>query len=366
MKKLLLPALLLFFSTSYAQVDSVPKVPFMEVFTSSTCGPCRPGNIKIKELFIDDIDYYGKWVMIKYQMSWPGSGDPYYTDEAGWRRSFYGVNSVPAIFINGSGLGNPSQMNTDFYDDEVEKYSYLQITPKVTFSGNTVNYDVDFKALQYIEGPAFRIYMAVIEKHTEQNIKSNGEHEFEYVFKKMLPEAGEFVVADLPKDSTFNRTGSYTFQGNFRLPNNSNDQIDHSIEHSVEDFDNLDFLVWVQHIDRSILNAAWGYDENDPTHPHHPDNPQNPLSENYNPGTGGGASLEDLNVQSVRIQPNPASTEVLVRGLEQVELKLINVLGQEVKSSKNRMDIRDVENGVYLIHWNAGEQSGSERLIIRH
>ncbi len=45
-------------------------------------------------------DNPGEYSLIKYQMNWPGNGDPYYTEEGGVRRDYYGVSSVPDLYIN--------------------------------------------------------------------------------------------------------------------------------------------------------------------------------------------------------------------------------------------------------------------------
>ena len=57
-----------------------------EVFTSSTCGPCVQGNINLGNVLSN---YSEQYSLLKYQMSWPGNGDPYFTDEGYDRRVFY-------------------------------------------------------------------------------------------------------------------------------------------------------------------------------------------------------------------------------------------------------------------------------------
>src|SRR5690606_24089689 len=80
--------------------------PFFEEFTSSTCGPCASFNNSFFNGFIaaneDDI------TLVKYQMNWPGSGDPYYTAEGGVRRTYYGVNAVPELYVDGKKTGTSS------------------------------------------------------------------------------------------------------------------------------------------------------------------------------------------------------------------------------------------------------------------
>ena len=72
-----------------------PKIPVYEVFSSSTCPPCRPANEHLSPIFEQ---YQGQIAVVKYQMSWPGTGDPYYTSEGNSRRNYYGVTGVPAFF----------------------------------------------------------------------------------------------------------------------------------------------------------------------------------------------------------------------------------------------------------------------------
>ena len=68
---------------------AVARTPVLEAFTSSTCGPCTPGNINVGNVLSAFPDEYSK---VNYQMSWPGSGDPYFTNEGGDRRTYYDVN----------------------------------------------------------------------------------------------------------------------------------------------------------------------------------------------------------------------------------------------------------------------------------
>jgi len=80
----------------------------IEHFTSSTCGPCVSPNAQMKTLLANNP---GKFGITKYQMNWPGSGDPYYTAEGGVRRTYYAVNAVPTIFFNGKTIGGVNQSN---------------------------------------------------------------------------------------------------------------------------------------------------------------------------------------------------------------------------------------------------------------
>jgi hypothetical protein len=79
----------------------VPSKPLFEEFTSSTCSPCasfNSGFVPWCGTNADDI------TLIKYQMNWPSPGDPYYTEEGGVRRDFYGVGAVPDLYCNGGNV----------------------------------------------------------------------------------------------------------------------------------------------------------------------------------------------------------------------------------------------------------------------
>ena len=77
---------------------AVAKKPLFEVFTSSTCSPCAQANPIIDAIFAANPDEFS---LIKYQMDWPGSGDPYYTEQCGVRGNYYGVSFVPDFYGNG-------------------------------------------------------------------------------------------------------------------------------------------------------------------------------------------------------------------------------------------------------------------------
>lgn len=81
---------------------SAQNIPMIEHFSSSTCGPCVAVNTAMLTLTNNNPGHY---TYTKYPMSWPGTGDPYYTSEGGIRRSYYGVSAVPQTFLGGQDQG---------------------------------------------------------------------------------------------------------------------------------------------------------------------------------------------------------------------------------------------------------------------
>jgi hypothetical protein len=159
--------------------------PFFEEFTSSTCGPCASFNSSVLNPFVaqheDDI------TLIKYQMNWPGSGDPYYTQEGGVRRTYYGVNAVPDLYIDGKKVATSSAGVNGGFNATYGTMTYVEIASTHEIQGNNVI--IDANIVPYANYPDVKVHMAIIEKVTTQNVATNGETEFHHVMMKMVPDA---------------------------------------------------------------------------------------------------------------------------------------------------------------------------------
>ena len=337
-------------STGYDPSSAVQRMPLYETFTSSTCGPCVAGNTNMESLFAANPN---KWVCVKYQMSWPGSGDPYYTAEGGVRRQFYGVNSVPRQEIDGGYDGNSSSVTQADFDAAYAVPAFMQISADLTRGGNIIT--VDYTITPKIDFPAnAKLYIAIVEKKTFNNVGSNGETEFHWVMKKMLPNGSGTTIGPLTAGTPVTNTVVYTFKGNYRLPNNANDPINHSIENSVENFNNLLAVVWVQNpatmeIYQSALSTfAIGMDK---------------------------AERDNL-IKSV--YPNPAQNQVNIdlnmEQNENVEVSIINTVGQVVinKQFGNMngantlsIDLENMSQGIYFVKIQVGNKIYTKPLTVK-
>ena len=75
----------------------------MELFTSTTCGPCLPQNTKLNEYLDPTSSVYAEdladdWIILRYHVWWPASGDPYYDFNPSPvinREDYYDVGYVP-------------------------------------------------------------------------------------------------------------------------------------------------------------------------------------------------------------------------------------------------------------------------------
>lgn len=241
----------------YSASDVVQRMPLHEAFTSSTCGPCVAGNANLSTVFNANPN---KWVCIKYQMSWPGSGDPYYTDEGGDRRTYYGVTSVPNLKVDGGHEfdGNSSNYSVSDLNNAYNEPAFVNITATLNVIPMKKAVEVDFQIENNIPlSPTARVYVAILEKKTTQNVGSNGETEFDWVMKKMLPNGG-VPIGPKPAGDVMSDTYIYLFNGNYRLPSSANNPINHDVEHSVEEFSDLIAVVWVQDYETAeVYQAAY-------------------------------------------------------------------------------------------------------------
>lgn len=239
------------FDVNVANIQ-LPRKPLYEVFTSSTCPPCTPGNANFHGIVAN---YPGDFVAVKYQQNFPGTGDPYATQEAIDRREdYYGVNSIPRMEIDGGWDGNANAFTAAIHEAAAEVPSFVDVdvTYSVDVANQTVEYCVIYNPL--IDLGQAKLQIAILESITYDNVKTNGETEFENVMKKMIPnDNGESI--ELVAGSPVVVCDSYEFQGNYRLPINGQtpNLIDHSTEHSVEDFSNLYVIAWVE--DANDLNV---------------------------------------------------------------------------------------------------------------
>jgi hypothetical protein len=184
----------------------------------------------MKTLLQNNPDKFG---ISKYQMNWPGNGDPYYTAEGGTRRTYYGVNAVPMIFFNGKNINSVNQAT---FNTALNEPAFMDIVGTYSVSGTTVTANVDISS--YMETGNVRVYAIVNEKTTTGNTGPNGEQSFIHVMMKMMPNAeGTTTSFDAGE------TKSFAFTQNMAGTH-------------VEEYDDLEVHVFVQnHSSKYIYNS---------------------------------------------------------------------------------------------------------------
>lgn len=225
-------------------LNAVQKVPMIEHFSSSTCGPCVQPNV-IMHNFCNNNP--GRFTYTKYQMNWPGNGDPYYTAEGGVRRGFYGVNAVPMAFMDAEELSFSAGPVQNMLDQHAGWDAFMDVRGSFTVSGNTISVKAD--VMPYVTTEA-RIYVSVNEKETHNNVGTNGETSFHHIMMKMLPGAYgtdiNFVTSEL-QHLEFTQDMSSTH---------------------VEEMSDLEVSIWVQNSDtKEIYNSHFAFEYTD-EHPY--------------------------------------------------------------------------------------------------
>ena len=222
---------------------TVERIPMIEHFSSSTCGPCVNVNTQMLNFCNNNP---GRFTYTKYQMNWPGSGDPYYTEEGGVRRSYYGVSAVPQCILDGEDQGNAAVQQAVF-NQHAERAAFMDIRGSFSVDGDDINVIVD--VMPYINANA-RLFVSVNEKVTHNNVGSNGETSFHHVFMKMLPNAQGTTI-----DFVANELQHLEFSHNM------------SATH-VEEMSDLEVSIWVQeYVTHEIFNSRFAYEYTD-VHPY--------------------------------------------------------------------------------------------------
>jgi hypothetical protein len=367
------------------------RVAFEE-FTSSTCGPCATFNSS----FVPWCNSHPDITLVKYQMNWPGSGDPYYTAEGGQRRTYYGLNAVPYLYCNGANINTNISAVQTAYDQAKNLTSYIDIASEFSICGTTI--DITTNILPWENVGTVRVHNIVIEKVTTGNVATNGETEFHHVMMDMIPDA----------------TGA-NVNLQYGVPVSLHYTVNLSGTH-VEEYDDLLVAVLVQNqTTKEIVQSAYGeedmnyspearldmiYLDGEPLEGFDPDVYDYeivlPLGTQFEPYLSvetmddgamaivtpafqlpGTASVDiyaenlyntkrytvsftvftgigDKTVPSIQVYPNPVADLLYVNGLKNVQLNIFSVDGKQVMSlndfSGNRIDVSELNGGIYVLH----------------
>lgn len=332
--------------------STVKRKSLYEVFTSSTCPPCRPGNEVLQDVFKERM---GGYTVIKYQYNFPGAGDPYYTNEGASRGTYYGgIGGVPNTFIDGGWDGNPNGMSTAIFDEFYNRPTIATIAGSQSRNGNTFTMTAKVKPTDVIPGN-YKIHFAILERITIRNIKTNGEQEFYWVMKKMVPNANGSAIS-FASDAEQTITQSFTFPGNYRLPNDAQPAniINLSTEHSVENFNELLGVVFIQNeTTKEVVQSEWTVN--------------NPW-DYY-------ASVNEQKIEALNITmyPNPAANMVTIN-TEKISanttIKVIDLAGKTAIETKvepgieTAIDCSTLSNGIYMVQFETNGMVATQKLVI--
>lgn len=207
------------------------RILLLESFTNTSCGYCGMYNPAMDALIASNSD---KIAAIKYHVSWPSSQDPMYlhnTSENNSRTSYYGVDGVPFVVIDGTHFsGSPNQVTQSVINQlsALESPMELRLAYEVNEAQNTITVYVMGHVSTDLTG-SLKLYVGIIEKeiHFTSPPGNNGERDFYSVMKKMLPNSTGTVLDEMTAGDYF--TYSFTWE----MAN-------------VYNMDQLDAIAWVQ------------------------------------------------------------------------------------------------------------------------
>ena len=212
--------------------NKAQRIPMIEHFSSSTCGPCVAVNQQMHTLTQNN---EGKFTYTKF----PTSGDPYNNFEASYKVQEYGVTGVPNIFLDGRSNGS-NYLTQEQLDERRAVPAYANIRGAFLIEDDNIYIIADFMSYITLENAV--AFITVNEKTTTKNTGSNGETEFHHIMMKMLKSKSGNPVSI--------NAGEYQrleFTHNMSLTN-------------VEDLNDLEVALWIQNPEtKEIYNSSFAY-----------------------------------------------------------------------------------------------------------
>jgi len=311
----------------------------LEVFTSSTCGPCAPGNAQMDNNVVPTISNY---TIVKYQQNFPGSGDPYQTTESVNRRGYYAINSIPRMEIDGQWDGNANSFTKPIFQSYQQLPSFMTIDiTSATYTGTTATINATITPhITYAAG-TYKYHVVINEKKTTGNVASNGETEFHHVMMDMIPNENGNAISSLTKGVAIPVTKTQNLSSS-----------------NVEQMSDLEVVVFVQdNGDKKILQSAW--------------------KDISAAGSTGINDIDENNEGIASLYPNPTNNNATVRyqinGAKNVSVIVRDMMGKEVISenigSVNGVNYyiintSELPNGIYMVNLIAGDKSFSNKLMV--
>ena len=394
--------------TVSVNISLTERIPMIEHFSASTCGPC----VNVNNLMLQFTQNNpGKFTYTKYPENFPGNGDPYYYPEVGVRDNYYNVPWVPYVLLDG--VPQDGALTQEAFDAELEKQALAEIRGAFDVEGNHIIVTADLMAYAKLENVI--AYVTVNEKTTTGNVGTNGETSFHHILMKMLPNASGNPL-------TIN-AGEYE-----RLEFD----VDLSSTH-VEEMNDLEVAVWLQQYNtKDVYNSHFLYEYT--THPYPVENlllsangntvtatweapaagsptgynvmvngelvvenqpaltyTFTPIENDYNivevcavyegektsvkavSGLLISQSVNEHVIQAVRLYPNPSDGIVFVASDADLQaIKLYDIAGRLVRhmtlcGTTTELDVKDLDGGIYFLQAICSDgNTTTQKLVVTH
>ena len=284
--------------------ETLDRKPLFEVFTSSTCGTCPIANEQVDGVLANNPGMYS---LVKYQVYWPGQGDPYYIVDDSIRSEYYGVGGVPDLYSNGV-YDDGFSFNQSAFNAATNEGAYVDMDMYYYFNGSNVTVELNFTPTINILNAA--VHIAIVEKTTYDNVGSNGETEFHNVLMKMMP-GPEGNLLSLEEGVPVSITEAAGLSDTF-----------------IEDFNDLQVVAWVQDNETKYVLQS--------------------VSSDLMVG------IDEPSNQGFSIYPNPVHDRIFVESQESGIIMFYDMMGKLVLESnlENGLNVFNVSNfpvGLYFV-----------------
>ncbi|MCF7810522.1 T9SS type A sorting domain-containing protein [bacterium] len=216
-------------------VSAYERKVLFEDFTSTTCPPCA-AFAPTQENYLEEL---GDLVApIAFHVWWPGDSDPWWQDNQDENRvrvQYYGVNSVPTLFCDGSVIGDRNNMRS-IIRNRSESESPLSIMIIGSIVDDELN--VFIRVTSDEELNDLKLFIALKEIHAEYRGVNNWMDHYDAMVK-MIPDAN---------GTDFSIVANETL--GFELEQDMDGVGWHEL-----DVDNLEMVCWVQADNREVLQA---------------------------------------------------------------------------------------------------------------
>ena len=185
----------------YFNLTGTPKQPRLvvfEEFTNTSCDPCADFSPSFDRIIHERM---GEMVAITYHYNFPSASDPFYLANPGevmTRAGFYGVSGVPSMFVLGEHVGSYGyeEYLDSYVDGARQTVEKVKVEAEATLNGQELTVDVDLTPIDVADDSQLRLFSVVVEERVEwDSPAANGERAWNYVMRKMLPNADGLSLA---------------------------------------------------------------------------------------------------------------------------------------------------------------------------
>ena len=241
--------------------QSTERILLHEMFSGSNCGPCLEADANLIEV-LDQRP--GQFTLLSYQVG----SDPYMSYEGVRRRMYYlpgeSGYSIPYLHVDGHQHLHPTLGNKELgytielFDEFAVPPSQLELDVSHSIDGQTLDFHITLTALGAVDSENLLLHTAIIEGVTYNNTGINEQTEFHHVMKKMVPDHLGTALDPLQRGDQLEFDLSWTFEGDYVTGTGPSNMVDHTIEHTVEEFEDLSVIVWVQdEVSWEVHQSAW-------------------------------------------------------------------------------------------------------------